>query len=76
MRARVLPAVGQSVSVFFLAARAAGTIVAVDDDLRGLEVATADGELIRFVLQRTSGRFQSDGQLGARLYFDDDGPFV
>jgi hypothetical protein len=50
-----------------------GTVAAVDEDLRGLEVLTAENEVIRFVLQATTGRFHSDGQTGARLYFNDPG---
>lgn len=69
MYMRMKPRVGQSVTVVFFAAHTDGTVVAVDPDLRGLEVATEDGEVLRFVLQRATGRFQSGGQTGARLYF-------
>ncbi len=71
MQPRALPRVGVSVVVFFLAARVRGEVVAVDGDLRGLEVLTNEGETIRFVLQRTTGKFQSEGQTGARLFFDE-----
>jgi hypothetical protein len=71
MQPRALPSVGASVAVFFLAARVHGEVVAVDDDLRGLDVLTDEGETIRFVLQRTTGKFHSEGQVGARLFFDD-----
>ena len=70
MRARVQPHVGQSVTVVFLAERVQGTVTAVDPDHRGLDVRTEEGELIRFTLQPTTGRFQSGGQFGPRLYFD------
>lgn len=68
---RALPRVGASVTVFFLAARVCGEVVVVDPDQRGLEVLTDEGEAIRFTLQRTTGMFQSDGQTGARLFFDE-----
>ena len=70
MYPRVLPYVGQSVTVSFFAGRAAGTVVCVDSDLQSLEVLTEEDELIRFALQPTTGRFQSDGQTGPRLYFN------
>jgi hypothetical protein len=70
MPSRALPRVGQSVTVHFLAEQVPGTIAAVDLDLRGLEVLTVENELIRFELQPTTGRFQTDGQIGARLSFD------
>jgi hypothetical protein len=71
MHPRALPRVGASVVVFFLAARVRGEVVGVDADLRGLEVLTEDGEIIRFKLQRTTGRFQSERPTGSRLYFDE-----
>jgi hypothetical protein len=69
MRTRVVPQIGQPVVVAFLAVRIEGTVVAVDPDRRGLEVATDEGEVIRFVLRRATGRFQADGQVGVNLYF-------
>ncbi len=71
MQSRALPRVGVAVVVFFLAARVRGEVVAVDSDLRGLEVLTDEGDTIRFVLQLTTGKFQSDGQCGARLFFEE-----
>jgi hypothetical protein len=71
MHPRALPRVGASVVVVFLAARVQGEVVAVDPDLRGLEVLTEEGELIRFKLRRTTGRFQSEGSSGAPLFFDE-----
>ncbi len=70
MQPRALPRVGASVVVFFLEARVHGEVVAVDGDLCGLEVLTDEGDTIRFVLQRTTGKFQSKGQTGARLFFE------
>jgi len=69
MHPRALPRVGARVVVFFLAARVKGEVVGVDPDLRALEVLTEEGETMRFTLQRTTGRFQSVGTDGARLYF-------
>jgi hypothetical protein len=57
--------------VVFLSARLPGEVVAVDPDLRGLEVLTEEGEKIRFKLQGATGRFQSEGSGGARLFFDE-----
>lgn len=68
---RALPRVDAPVTVFFLAARVPGEVVSIDADQRGLEVLTDEGETIRFELQRTTGTFQSDGQTGARLFFDE-----
>lgn len=70
MYARSLPRVDQSVTVVFLAARVPGTVVSVDPDQTGLEVLTEEDELIRFVLQQTTGRFHAAGQSGPRLYFN------
>ena len=52
MQPRALPRVGASVVVHFLAAQVHGEVVSVDADLRGLEVLTDEGDLIRFVLAR------------------------
>ena len=65
MHPRALPRVGASVVVVFLAARARGEIVAVDSDVRRLEVITGDGDRIAFKLRRTTGRFHSDDHAGA-----------
>jgi hypothetical protein len=71
MQPRALPRVGAPVTVFFLAARVRGEVVAIDSDLRRLDVLTEEGEIIPFTLQRTTGRFHSDDHAGARLYFDE-----
>jgi hypothetical protein len=70
MYARALPYVGQSVTVSFLGARVHGTVVAVKAGLGGLDVLTEEDEVIEFVLQPTTGRFQAGGQTGARLFFN------
>jgi hypothetical protein len=70
MYARALPYVGQSVTVSFLAARVHGTVVAVNADLAGLDVLTEEDDVIKFLLQPTTGRFQAAGQSGARLFFN------
>jgi hypothetical protein len=72
MYSRAQPHIGQSVTVLFLAERIRGTVTDVDSDQRGLQVLTDEDEQLRFVLQPTTGRFQSDGQTGARLYFNDE----
>jgi hypothetical protein len=63
--------VGDPVLVAFLAAKVPGTVISVDEDMRGLSVTTADGETLRFVLRQTTGRFESTGAARARLYFGD-----
>jgi hypothetical protein len=70
MYARALPFVGQSVTLSFPAASVHGTVVAVNADLGELDVLTEADEVIKFVLQPTTGRFQSGGQTGARLFFN------
>lgn len=55
--------------LLFLAARVAGEVIEVADDGRSLTVESEEGEMIRFTLQRTTGRFQSESLTGARLYF-------
>jgi hypothetical protein len=71
MRARVVPRVGGRVVVVFLAASVRGVVERVDDDLRGLQVLTEEGEEMRFELSRATGSFVSGGQTGPRLYFGD-----
>jgi hypothetical protein len=73
VRARAVPSVGESVVIIFLASRIGGIVERVDADLRGLEVVTDEGEVLRFALSRVTGRFLSDGQQwGARLFFEDE----
>jgi hypothetical protein len=73
MRQRVVPRVGDQVVVVFLAASVRGVVERVDEDLRGLEVLTEEGEELRFELSRATGSFVSGGQTGPRLYFGDPG---
>ncbi len=72
MRARVIPRVGQTVMISFLAVKVHGIVERVDPDQLGLEVVTEEGEAIRFQLSRITGRFMSEAQTGARLYFEND----
>lgn len=73
VRLRAIPRVGGRVVVSFLATRVGGVVTQVDPDLRHLEVLTDDGDTLRFVLSRASGRFVAEGHSRARLYFDDAG---
>ena len=67
---RVMPHVGDSVIVAFLAARIEGVVTGVDVDARRVAVATEDGQSLVFVLSRATGTFLADGQQsGARLLF-------
>lgn len=43
----------------------------VDEDLRGLDVVTDEGETLRFKLSRATGRFVAADHSGAQLYFDE-----
>jgi len=72
MYSRAQPHVGQSVTVLFLAERIRGTITEVDSNQRRLQVLTEEDQQLTFELQPTTGRFQSNGQTGARLYFNDE----
>lgn len=65
--------VGTPVTVAFLAARRAGTIVEVSDGGRHLLVRVEEtGEEIAFALSRATGRFMRAGrQTDARLLFED-----
>ena len=54
----------------FLAHRVGGVVVHVDEDSRGLEVATDEGEPVRFKLSRATGRFVAVGDSDAQLYFE------
>src|SRR5579875_936696 len=72
VRVRAQPIPGRRVEVVFLGHRAGGTVHAVDPDGRGLEVATDDGELLRFELRRATASFE--GAEGARLYFAEPAP--
>lgn len=69
-RLRAMPRVGASVQVAFLAVRMRGTVVALDDDLRGLEVQLSDGERVRFQLSQATGTFLAADSSRARLLFE------
>ncbi len=64
-----MPRVGASVLVAYLAVQMPGTVTAVDDDLRGLEVELSDGERVRFRLSRATGTFLAVDSSRARLLF-------
>jgi len=66
-----MPLPGGSVLVSFLGTAVRGTVRSVADDGRALEVATEDGELLTFALNRATATFTAEGhQTGARLTFD------
>lgn len=69
-RRRQIPRVGARVLVSFLAARVPGTVIAVDEDQRGLEVELDDGDHLRFRLVRATGMFQAEDSSRARLLFE------
>ncbi len=64
-----MPRVGAPVLVAYLAVQMQGTVVAVDEDLRGLEVELSDGERVRFRLSRATGTFLAEDSSRARLLF-------
>ena len=67
---RVMPTVGAEVLIDHLGATEPGIVTRVDPDERSLLVATQDGGLERFVLNRATARFTAGGALtGARLRF-------
>ena len=67
-----MPVVGAEVLIEHLAATQHGVVHSVDADARRLEVATEDGRLVTFALNRATARFTVDGGLtGARLRFTD-----
>jgi len=66
-----MPHVGASVRVNFLGATVRGAVHRVADDGRKLEVATDDGEILIFALNRATATFTAEGhQTGARLSFE------
>ncbi len=72
MPLRVMPRVGISVTVRYLAVTVAGVIDEVRDDGRTLVVRT-DGETIAFTLNPATATFTADsGGSRARLVFDHD----
>jgi hypothetical protein len=72
MPLRVMPHVGQAVSVRYLDATAAGIVNEVHDEGRSLLVLTEEGESVRFTLSPATGTFTTGGAgFGARLIFGD-----
>jgi hypothetical protein len=72
MALRAMPTVGAEVLIDNLGATERGVVQRVDCDERALLVATEDGALERFVLNRATARFTAEGALtGARLRFPD-----
>jgi hypothetical protein len=70
MALRAMPQVGGKVLVNFLDATTSGTVKAVRNEGRELDVETAEGEGLTFALNRATARFTLAGQLtGARLTF-------
>ena len=70
MALRVMPTEGAEVLIDHLGVTETGIVHHVDPDRRTLEVATADGRLHRFVLNRATARFTAGGALtAARLRF-------
>lgn len=55
--------------VLYLASQMPGTVVAVDDDHRGLEVELEDAERVRFQLVPATGTFRAVDSSRARLLF-------
>jgi hypothetical protein len=67
-----MPRVGGQVTVNFLGASVPGTVRAVFDEGRRLEVSTEQGEILAFALNRATATFTAEGeQTGARLTFVD-----
>lgn len=68
-----MPHVGASVRVNFLGSTVRGAVHDVADDGRRLHIATDDGEIMMFALNRATATFTTDGhQTGARLTFEQD----
>ncbi len=67
---RATPRVGAPVLVAYLAVQMHGTVISVDEDLRGLEVELSDGERVSFRLSRATGTFLSVDSSRARLLFE------
>jgi hypothetical protein len=65
-----MPHVGGSVLVDYLGTTVHGTVHAIDEDGRRLEVVTEDGGTLTFALNRATGTFTVDGgQTAPRLRF-------
>ena len=70
MALRVMPTVGAEVLIDHLGVAQRGVVASVASDGRALQVATADGRVQTFTLNRATARFSRDGELvGPRLRF-------
>jgi hypothetical protein len=70
MPLRVMPTVGAEVVIDHLGSIEHGVVHAVDAEARTVDVATEEGQTLRFTLNRATARFTAGGQLtGARLRF-------
>jgi hypothetical protein len=67
---RTVPRVDAAVTIVYLNGSTRGIVQQVDTDLRGLQVLTEEGEMLRFELSRVTGHFMSGGQAGPRLLFE------
>lgn len=75
MSPRRAPAIGDHVTVIFLAARVPGVVERVDDAGRSITVVLHDGDRLAFALNRATGQFVEGGLLaGARLLLDTADP--
>lgn len=69
-----MPTVGAEVLIDHLGATEHGVVARVDAEERAVIVATEEGGLERFVLNRATARFTAGGALtGARLRFPEAG---
>ena len=68
-QSRAIPRVGARVLVAYLAVQAEGTVAAVGEDLRELEVELDDGERLTFRLVPATGTFRAVDSSRARLRF-------
>jgi hypothetical protein len=72
MALRAMPTVGAAVLIDHLGVTEPGVVNRVDPGAWTVEVATGDGRLEMFALNRATARFTADGALtGARLRFLD-----
>jgi hypothetical protein len=70
MALRAMPTVGAEVLIEHLGVVEAGVVQTVDLAARSVQVATEDGRLQTFALNRATARFTAGGELtGARLRF-------
>jgi hypothetical protein len=72
MALRVMPTVGADVLIDHLGVVQRGIVASVDPDGRAVQVATEDGRVETFRLNRATARFTLHGELvGPRLRFVD-----